>query len=101
MTDDWIGKFVIARGTQAGVHAGVLVSRDGAQCELKEARRLWRWRVKANAGITLSDVATYGLDKRDSRIGAAVSVVLTEVCEFVECSKEAAENIAQLPTYEP
>ena len=98
---EWIGKFVIARGTQAGVHAGVLVSRDGGQCELRNARRLWRWRVKANAGITLSDVAAHGLDKKDSRVGVAVNVLLTEICEYVECSPEAAENIARFPTYEP
>ncbi len=98
---DWIGKFVIARGTQAGVHAGYLVSRNGAECELRDARRLWRWRVKANAGITLSDVAAHGLDKKDTRLGAPASVLMTEVCEYVECSKEAAENIAQFPTYEP
>ena len=98
---DWIGKFVIARGTQAGVHAGVLVSRDGGQCELSNARRLWRWRVKANAGITLSDVAAHGLDKKDSRVGVAANVLLTEICEYVECSPEAAENIARFPTYEP
>ena len=98
---DWIGKFVIARGTQAGVHAGVLVSRDGGQCELSNARRLWRWRVKANAGITLSDVAAHGLDKKDSRVGVAANVLLTEICEYVECSQEAAENIARFPIYEP
>ena len=98
---DWTGKFVIARGTQAGVHAGVLVSRSGSECELKDGRRLWRWRVNNNAGSTLSDVATHGLDKRDSRIGAPVSIVLTEVCELVECSTDAAKNIAGFATYEP
>ena len=98
---DWIGKFVIARATQAGVHAGVLVSRNGAECELRDARRLWRWRVKNNAGISLSGVATHGLDKKDTRVGAPVNQLLTEVCEYIECSKEAAENIARFPTYEP
>lgn len=100
-TDPWIGKFVIVRCRDAGVHAGVLRSRDARACELAESRRLWRWRVKGNKGITLSDLATHGLDKRDTRIGAPVTVLLTENCEIIACTPEAAENIAQFPTYEP
>ena len=98
---DWIGKFVIARGTAAGVYAGVLVSYNGAQCELSDARRLWRWRVNGNRGISLSDVAAHGLDELGTRVSAPVSVLLTEVCEFIACSPEAAENIARFATYEP
>src|SRR5690242_8236457 len=93
--DPWEGKYVIVRCRDAGVHAGVLKSREDRQCELAESRRLWRWRVQGNKGVTLSDVATFGLDKRDTRVGAPVSIVLTENCELIECSKEAAENIAQ------
>jgi len=99
--DPWIGKFVIVRTRDAGVHAGVLRSRDGRQCELAESRRLWRWRVNGNKGITLSDLAVHGLDTRDTRVGAAVTLVLTENCEIIACSPEAAENIAQFPTYVP
>ena len=101
MSDKWIGKYVIVRCQDAGVHAGILVSHDGRACELKEARRLWRWRVNDNKGTTLSDVAVVGLDKKDTRISAPVSIMLTENCEIMECSPEAASNIAQFETYEP
>ncbi len=100
-TDPWIGKYVIVRTREAGVHAGILVSRHDRQAELSASRRLWRWRVKGNKGITLSDVATVGLDTKDTKLGAPVSIVLTENCEIIECSPEAAENIAQFPTHEP
>ncbi len=99
--DPWIGKYVVVRTRDAGVHAGILKARQGRECELAESRRLWRWRVKDNAGITLSDVAVHGLDSRDTRVGAAVTILLTEDCEIIECTPEAAENIAQFPTYVP
>jgi len=100
-TDPWIGKYVIVRTRDAGVHAGVLRARNGREAELVESRRMWRWRVAGNKGITLSDVARLGLDKRDTRLGGPVSILLTEDCEIIECTPEAAENIAQFPTYEP
>lgn len=99
--DPWIGKYVIVRCRDAGVHAGILKARQGRECELAESRRLWRWRVQGNKGISLSDVATHGLDTRDTRLGAPVSIVLTEDCELIECTPEAAENIAQFATYAP
>jgi len=99
--DPWIGKYVVVRTRDAGVHAGILKGRDGRQCELQESRRMWRWRVAGNKGITLSDVARLGLDKRDTRLGGPVTILLTENCEIIECSAEAAANIAQFATYEP
>ncbi len=100
-TDPWIGKFVIVRCREAGVHAGVLKNRDGRVCELTGSRRLWRWRVKSNQGVTLSDVATVGLDPKDTKIGAPIDVLLTENCEIIACTAEAAENIAQFATHVP
>lgn len=100
-TDPWIGKFVIVRTRDAGVHAGILTNRYGREAELSKSRRFWRWRVNGNKGITLSDVAVHGLDTRDTRLGAPVSILLTEDCEIIECTPEAADNIAQFATYEP
>lgn len=102
-TDPWIGKYVIVRCSGAGVHAGKLRSRDAGlgTVELEESRRLWRWRVKGNKGVTLSDVATVGLDTRDTKVGASVPIVLAGAHEIIECTGEAADNIAQFPTHEP
>ncbi len=98
-SSSWIGKYVIVRCREAGVHAGVLKARDDRAAELTEARRLWRWRVKGNAGITLSDVAALGLDTRDTCVSAPVDILLTENCEIIACTDEAAENIRAFATY--
>jgi hypothetical protein len=97
--DPWIGKYVVVRTRDAGVHAGVLKSRNGRECELTEARRLWYWKV-AGKGAFLSGVATLGLDHKESKVGAPIDVVLTENCEIIATTEEAAASIAQAPTYE-
>lgn len=96
-TDDWIGKYVIVRCRDAGVHAGVLKAKDGRECELSEARRLWYWKP-ANKGAFLSGVATEGLHA-DSKIGAPVEILLTEDCEIIACTDAAAESIRAQPNH--
>jgi hypothetical protein len=96
-TDPWIGKFVIVRCRDAGVHAGTLKSRNDRACELTGSRRLWYWKP-ANKAAFLSGVATEGLHK-DSKVGAPVDIVLTENCEIIACSEVAAKSIAEAPSY--
>ena len=97
--DPWIGKYVVVRTRDAGVHAGILKSRNGRECELTEARRLWFWKV-AEKGAFLSGVATLGLDHKASKVGAPIDMLLTENCEIIATSEKAAQSIAQAPTYE-
>jgi hypothetical protein len=89
-SDTWIGKYVIVRCKDAGVHAGFLKSYSGRQAELTKSRRLWYW--KAKSGAFLSGVAAYGITEA-SRIGAPINIILTETCEIIECSAESAETI--------
>ena len=98
-TDPWIGKYVVVRCRDAGVHAGKLVSRSDRACELTEARRLWYW-MPANKATFLSGVATEGLDHKASKIGAPIDVVLTENCEIIACTDKAAASIAECPSHE-
>lgn len=98
-TDPWIGKYVLVRTRDAGVHAGTLKSRNGRECELTDSRRLWYWKVADN-GAFLSGVATLGLDHKASKVGAPIDVLLTENCEIIACTQQAAQSIAQAPTYE-
>jgi len=89
-----IGKYVIVRCRDAGVHAGVLQSHEGRECVLTEARRLWYWKP-ANKAAFLSGVANEGLH-HDSKTGAAVSKIhLTENCEIIECAAKAAASIRE------
>lgn len=92
--DALIGRYVIVRCSGAGVHAGTIKSRTPKEVTLVGARRLWRWRVKDNAGVSLSDLAVNGLDKKDTKISAPVEVLLSDYHEIIICSQEAAESIA-------
>ena len=93
-----IGKFVIVRCHDAGVHAGILQAHSGRECVLSESRRLWYWKP-ANGATFLSGVANEGLDKT-SKVGAAIRVHLTETCEIIECTASASKSILGAPNYE-
>jgi hypothetical protein len=99
MNNGMIGKYVIVRCRDAGVHAGVLESHEGRECVLTEARRLWYWKP-ARKQAFLSGVATSGLDK-SSKVGVPIRVHLTENCEIIECSEEAQNSISGALSYEP
>lgn len=99
-TDPWIGKYVVVRTRDAGVHAGILKAHEDRSCELSESRRLWYWKP-ANKAAFLSGVATEGLDHKASKVGAPIDILLTENCEIIACTEQAAQSIAQAPNYEP
>lgn len=94
-----LGKYVIVRCRDAGVHAGVLESTDGGRgCVLSESRHLWYWKPANNAAF-LSGVAKHGLDSA-SKIGAPVPIELTENCGIIECTRSAEESIRGVISHE-
>lgn len=93
-----VGKYVIVRCRDAGVHAGVLESYDGRSCVLSESRRLWYWKP-ANNALFLSGVATEGLHE-DSKVGAPCDIHLTENCEIILCSAKAESSIREKVSHE-
>lgn len=98
--DDLVGRFVIARCRDAGVHAGTLASLNGERgVTLQGSRRLWYWH--AVKGAFLSGVATSGLKDKVCKVGAAVDVVLLEVCELTPCTAEATASIVGYATHAP
>lgn len=85
-----IGKFVIVRTFSAGVHCGTLVSRDGREVVLKDARRIWRW----NGANTLNELALRGAAE-NSRISEPVAEILvTEAIEVIACADAGRENLS-------
>ena len=87
-----VGKYVIVRCRDAGVHAGVLESYNGRECVLTESRRMWYWKP-ADGQKYLSGLAVSGADEA-SKIGAALPrIFLTENCEIIECSAKAEISI--------
>ena len=88
-----IGKYVVVRCRDAGVHAGVLESTNGRECVLTEARRLWYWKTKQGKGDFLNSIANHGVHS-DSKLGEAVARLhLTENCEIIQCSDDAEFSI--------
>lgn len=90
-------KYVIVRCTQAGVHAGELVSAKGPVVTLKNARRLWRWW----SAFTLSDLAMEGPRKdkiAENRYSMPVDeIVLNDACEIITCSRVGEKGIREVP----
>ena len=89
--DPWIGEYVIVRCRDAGVHAGVLVSRQGRQCELRDSRRFWKWKT-VNDDDFLSGLAKHGIHE-DSTLGCPVNIILTENCEIIRCTDASKMSI--------
>jgi len=91
-----VGKYVIVRCRDAGVHSGTLEAHNGRECVLTDSRRLWYWKPAA-AKKFLSGVAVAGLDKA-SKLGATVERIhLTEDCEIIQCSVAAEKSLREFP----
>ena len=88
-----IGKKCIIRTYASGVHFGTLVDQDGRQVELSDARRLWRWHT-GGKGISLSEIATTGIDQSRSRIAVAVpAMTILDALEIIPTTDAAAASI--------
>lgn len=96
--DNMIGMYVIVRCKDAGVHAGTLEWREGRECKLRNARRLWYWKPKR--GAFLSAVAAFGLHE-SSKVGEPTNIILTENCEIIECAPAAEQSISGAPSHDP
>lgn len=83
------GKFVLVRTYSAGVHFGLLASRNGREVRLLDAQRIWSW-TGAN---TLSEISLRGVGA-DSKISEQVeSITLTEAIEVIPCTDAARNNL--------
>ena len=94
VNDLMIGTKSIIRTYSAGVWFGEVVEKAGNEVILANARRLWKWRTKQ--GISLSSVALYGIDTKDSRVEPRVAVWL-EAIEIIPCSEDAIKSIEEAP----
>jgi len=81
------GTFVLIRTFSAGVHFGILEEWDGKQMvQLSNARRLWSW----SGALSLSEVATKGVDIAKSKISVPVDdIILPQAIEIIRISKHS------------
>jgi hypothetical protein len=86
MSTPFINQHVLVRTFSAGVHIGVLVTKEGTNVVLRDSRRIWKW----NGAFTLSEVATTGIKKVGSRLSVSVPVIeLTQAIEIIPTSHAA------------
>jgi hypothetical protein len=91
------GDYVIVRTSDAGVFAGTLASRDGAEATLTDARRLWYWAGAAS----LSQLAVEGTSRPGGcKFPPEVPVVtLLGVVELLAVTAAARTSIAEVPVW--
>lgn len=76
-----IGPEVLIRTYSAGVHVGTLEERNGTEVVLSNARRIWSW----SGAFSLSEIATKGLDRKNSKISCDVpEIILTNAIEIIK-----------------
>lgn len=90
-------KFII-RCDRAGVFYAEIAERDGAEAQLRNARRLWYWLGAAS----LSQLATEGVKQPlDCKFTVTVpSMTVLGVIEVIPCSPEAVESIEAVPVWQ-
>lgn len=99
LTAHLIGRHVIVRAHDAGVHAGILVAQKDREVSLTNSRRLWYW--KCAKGHTLSGVALHGLAKGSKIAGAVTDQLILDACEIITTTDEARASIEEFAAHEP
>lgn len=86
-----LGKKVIIRTESAGVHYGTLQIRDGRECVLSNARRLWYWQGAAS----LSQLSVDGPKDPDAcKFSVRVEqILLLEAIEIIPVTDRAEKVI--------
>ena len=89
--------YVVVRTYSAGVHAGELVSRNGKEVVLRNARRIWYWEGAAS----LSQLAMEGVSKpQNCKFAVPVTeITLTEAIEIIPAMDKGIASIKGVPSW--
>jgi LPS sulfotransferase NodH len=86
------GRKVIVRSRDAGVIYGEYAGNDGSTVHLRNAVQMWKW--FAAKGISLIDVATFGVKKSDCKFSTATATVTVfNACALIDVTADAAASI--------
>lgn len=87
-----LGRKVIVRSRDAGVIYGEYAGNEGSTIHIKNGVQMWKW--FAVKGISLLDVATYGVRKADCKFSqATATVTVFNACALIDVTAEAAASI--------
>lgn len=100
----FIWKYVLLRWGNAWVHFGKLEYACNGVYRLSESRRLYRWRIKNKNWISLSELATYWLEKEYSKI--CIPIKLIEITErewgeIIPVEESIIEDFKNFIVYKP
>ena len=88
--------YVIVRTESAGCFAGELVSREGSEARMTNARRLWYW----SGAASLSGLAIHGTTNPiGCKFPAPVDVTLLGVVEVIDVTPAAQKSISEVPEW--
>lgn len=89
-----IGKNVLIRGNRSGVEFGELVSQNGSEVTLKNARRIWYW----DGAASLSQLAKDGTSNPSScKFTVSVdSITILDTIEIIPCTVKAIKSIEEV-----
>lgn len=92
-----IGKKVVIRSNDSGVHFGTLLERSGTEVVLKDSRRIWYW----DGAASISELSQLGTSKpKCCKFPAAVPMIrIMGVCEIIPCGDVAVKSIEEVPVW--
>lgn len=92
-----IGKKVLIRGNRSGVEFGELVSQNGSEVTLKNARRIWYW----DGAASLSQLAKDGTSNPSNcRFTVFVdSITILDAIEIIPCTDKAVKSIEEVKVW--
>ena len=84
-------QYCIIRTERAGVFAGYVKTREGAEATLTDVRRLWYW----NGAASLSQMAIEGVSRpTDCKFTVIVpEMTVLGVIEIIPCTEQAEQSI--------
>lgn len=93
-----IGKKVIIRGDRSGVEFGTLISHNGQEVTLMNARRLWYW----DGAASLSQLAVDGVSRPENcKFTVTVkSITILDAIEVIPCTRKAINSIEGVKEWE-
>lgn len=90
-------RYCLVRSHNAGVFTGWVVSRNGQEVTMRDARRIWFWCGAA----TLSQLAMDGVKYPEKcRFPCEVpELILTETIEIIPMTQKAKESVEGVPVW--
>ena len=90
-----IGRKVIVRSRDAGVIFGDYMGNDGSTIHIRNGVQLWKW--TAAQGISLIDVATYGVKASGCKFSpASATVTVFNACALIDVTDVATASISSV-----